>query len=56
VAKYLSGTVQGGWRVALAGVAVGGFGLLWWQRTRLTGLRLGLLLLAMAALAGLLWP
>ncbi|HEX4629016.1 MAG TPA: PTS system mannose/fructose/sorbose family transporter subunit IID, partial [Gemmatimonadales bacterium] len=56
VARYLSGTVQGGWRVGLAGVAVGGFGLLWWQRTRLTGLRLGLLLLAMAALAGLLWP
>jgi len=28
---------------------------LWWQRARLTGLRFGLALLAVAALAGGLW-
>ncbi|HVH66476.1 MAG TPA: PTS system mannose/fructose/sorbose family transporter subunit IID [Gemmatimonadales bacterium] len=56
VAQYLSGTVQGGWRAALTVLAVAGFGLLRWQRTRLTGLRLGLLFLAAAALVGWLWP
>jgi mannose PTS system EIID component len=55
VAVYLSGTFADGWRVAVAVVAVGGFGLLRWQRSRLTGLRLGLILLAVAALVGLLW-
>jgi mannose PTS system EIID component len=56
VVVYLSGTFHGAWRAALALVAVGGFALLRWQRTRLTGLRLGLLLLAVAALVGWLWP
>jgi hypothetical protein len=37
-------------------VVAGGFALLWWQRSRLTGVRLGLALLAVAALAGWLWP
>ena len=41
---------------ALAVVAAGGFALLWWGRATLTGLRLGLVLLAVAALAGWLWP
>jgi len=36
-------------------VVAGGFALLWWQRARLTGLRLGLALLAVAALAGWVW-
>lgn len=55
VARYLSGTLEGEWRLALALVAVAGLGLLRWQRSRLTGLRLGLILLACAALLGLLW-
>jgi hypothetical protein len=29
---------------------------LWWVRVRLTGLRFGLVVLALAALAGWLWP
>ena len=56
VAQYLSGALVGWARPALAGVVAGGFALLWWQRARLTGLRLGLALLALAALAGWLWP
>ena len=56
VAQYLSSAFFGWARVALAGVVAGGFALLWWQRARLTGLRLGLALLAIAALAGWLWP
>src|SRR5206468_735375 len=56
VAQYLSGALFGWARLALAGVVAGGFALLWWQRRRLTGLRLGLALLAVAALAGWLWP
>src|SRR2546425_12880008 len=55
VAQYLSGAFFGWARVALAGVVAGGFALLWWQRARLTGLRLGLALLAVAALGGWLW-
>jgi len=55
VAQHLSGAFFGWARVALAGVVAGGFALLWWQRARLTGLRLGLALLAVAALAGWLW-
>ena len=55
VAQYLSGAFFGWARVALAGVVAGGFALLWWQRARLTGLRLGLALLAVAALAGWVW-
>jgi PTS system mannose-specific IID component len=56
VARYLSTGFVGWSRGILAVVAVGGFVLLWWQRARLTGLRLGLALLAVAALAGWLWP
>jgi hypothetical protein len=56
VAQYLSSGFLGWARVALAGVVAGGFALLWWQRERLTGLRLGLALLALAALAGWIWP
>ena len=56
VAQYLSSAFFGWARVALAGVVAGAFALLWWQRARLTGVRLGLALLAVAALAGWLWP
>jgi PTS system mannose-specific IID component len=56
VARYLSSGFLGWSRVALAGLVGGGFVLLWWQRARLTGLRLGLALLAVAALVGWLWP
>ena len=56
VAQYLSTAFVGWARVALAGVVAGGFALLWWQRARLTGVRLGLGFLALAALAGWLWP
>src|SRR5439155_1214045 len=40
----------------VGGVVAGGFALLWWQRARLTGLRLGLALLAVGALVGWVWP
>jgi len=56
VAQHLSSAFFGWARVALAAVVAGGFALLWWQRARLTGVRLGLALLAVAALAGWLWP
>jgi PTS system mannose-specific IID component len=56
VAHYLSVGFFGWSRLVLAVVAAGGFVLLWWQRARLTGLRFGLALLAVAALAGGLWP
>jgi len=56
VAQYLSSALFGWTRLALAAVVAGGFALVWWQRARLTGVRLGLVLLAVAALAGWLWP
>ena len=56
VARYQSGGFAGWWRVALAAVAAGGFALLWSFRARITGVRLGLALLALATLAGWLWP
>lgn len=56
VARYLAGDFLGWSRVALAAAAAGGFLLLWWRRARLTGVRLGLALLAVAALAGWVWP
>src|SRR2546426_10916394 len=55
VAQYLSSAFFGWARLALAGVVAGGFAGLWGQRARLTGLRLGLALLAVAALAGGVW-
>jgi PTS system mannose-specific IID component len=54
-AQYLSGAFTGWSRGAVAVVAAGGFALLWWRRGKLTGLRLGLALLAVAALAAGLW-
>ena len=54
-AQYLSGAFTGWSRGALAVVAAGGFALLWWRRGKLTGVRFGLGLLAVAALAGGLW-
>jgi PTS system mannose-specific IID component len=56
VAQYLSAGFLGWSRGALVAVAGGGFALLWWARVRLTGLRFGLVVLALAALAGWLWP
>lgn len=56
VARYLSAGFLGWSRAALAGVGVGGFVLLWWLRARLTSVRLGLALIAIAALVGWLWP
>jgi PTS system mannose-specific IID component len=55
VARYLSGPFAGWPRSALAAAAAAGFALLWWRRGTLTGLRFGLALLALAALAGWLW-
>ena len=55
VAAYLSGSFAGWPRSALAGTAAGGVALLWWRRGKLTGLRCGLALLALAALVGWLW-
>ncbi|HEV2750598.1 MAG TPA: PTS system mannose/fructose/sorbose family transporter subunit IID [Gemmatimonadales bacterium] len=55
VAQFLTNGFLGWTRVALAVVAAGGFALLWWQRARLTGLRFGLVLLALAALGSWLW-
>src|SRR5205823_2882385 len=40
----------------VGGMAAGGFALLWTLRARLAGVRLGLALLALATLAGWLWP
>ena len=54
-AQYLSGAFTGWSRGALAVVAAGGFALLWWRRGKLTGVRFGLGLLAVGALAGGLW-
>ncbi len=56
VAHHLSGGFVGWSRVLLTVVGAGGLALLWWQRAWLTGLRFGLALLAVAALAGWLWP
>src|SRR2546430_12111070 len=54
-AAYLAGPFPAWARgVLLGAAAVGGAILLWW-RGRLTGLRYGLALLAVAALAGWIW-
>jgi mannose PTS system EIID component len=54
-ARYLSGPFAGWSRGALAAGATAGFALLWWRRGKVTGLRFGLALLALAALAGWVW-
>ncbi len=54
-AQYLSAPLVGWPRTALAAAAAGGFALLWWRCGKLTGLRFGLALLALAALAGWVW-
>ncbi|PYO41811.1 MAG: hypothetical protein DMD33_12520 [Gemmatimonadetes bacterium] len=55
VVHYLTGGFLSWTRAVLAVVAAGGFVLLRWQRARLTGLRFGLVLLALAALIGWFW-
>jgi PTS system mannose-specific IID component len=54
-AQYLTAPFPEPSRRALAVVAAGGFLLLWGRRGTLTGLRFGLTLLALAALAAWLW-
>ncbi len=54
-ATYLSGPFAGWSRTAFAAAAAGGVALLWWRRGKLTGLRFGLALLAVAALVGWVW-
>lgn len=55
VVQYLTGGFHSWTRATLAVVAAGGFVLLRWQPARLTGLRFGLVLLALAALIGWFW-
>jgi len=52
---YLAAGFTGWARGLLFGAAAAGCALLWWGRGRLTGLRYGLALLAVAALAGWVW-
>jgi len=54
-AGYLGGAFTGWAREVLAVATAAGCALLWWGRGRLTGLRYGLALLAVAALVGWLW-
>ena len=54
-ARYLAGPFAAWARASLAATALAGFVALWLCRGRLTGLRFGLALLALAALAGSLW-
>ena len=55
VAEYFAGTLAGWARGVLVAATIAGFALLWWRRGKLTGLRFGLALLAVAALAGWVW-
>jgi len=55
-ARFLASGFTGWARGALAVTAAAGFLLLWWRRGRLTGLRFGLALLALAAFAEWVWP
>lgn len=52
---YLGSPFPGWARAVLAGVAGLGFGLLQWRRLALTGLRLGLSVLAVALVVGWVW-
>ena len=54
-AAYLAGPFPGWARGVLLAAAAVGCALLWWWRGKLTGLRYGLALLAVAALAGWIW-
>lgn len=54
-AAYLGGPFPGWARVVLAGVAAVGLGLLQWRRLALTGLRLGLGVLAVALVVAWVW-
>ncbi len=54
-AAYLAGPFPGWARGVLLAAAALGCALLWWWRGKLTGLRYGLALLAVAALAGWIW-
>jgi len=56
VAHTLAGPFTGWERGALAAVAVAGFLMLQWFRGALDGLRLGLAFVALALVAGWLWP
>jgi PTS system mannose-specific IID component len=54
-AAFLSGPFTGWARETLIVAAAAGCVLLWWRRGKLTGLRYGLALLAVAAVAGWVW-
>ena len=54
-AAYLAGPFPPWARGVLLGAAAVGCAVLWWWRGRVTGLRYGLALLAVAALAGWIW-
>lgn len=55
VAVYLAGPFADWARAALAGVAAGGFLVLRWRPGAVTGLRLGLAVIAVAVMAGWAW-
>ncbi|OLC05301.1 MAG: hypothetical protein AUH78_25275 [Gemmatimonadetes bacterium 13_1_40CM_4_69_8] len=54
-ASYLAAPFAAGGRIALAGGTALGLVLLWWRPMNLTGLRLGLTLIAAALVAGWVW-
>src|SRR5438046_9147883 len=54
-AAYLAGPFPPWARGVLLGAAAVGCAVLWWWRGRVTGLRYGLAVLAVAALAGRIW-
>lgn len=56
VALYLAAPFHGGARVGLAATAAGAFALLQLRPSQLSGLRLGLVLVAVALLVGVVWP
>lgn len=54
-AAYLASPFPGWARLALAAIAAAGLGLLQWRRLALTGLRLGLGVLAVSLVVGWVW-